>query len=207
MRPRLLAIYGDIERRTEATTAEHAWWPCRRGCDSCCRRLADVPRMVEAEWLLLEEGLRALPASIREHVHDRIEALAVAERDKQLPRHITCPMLDEEAGACRVYEQRPAACRTYGFYVERGLGLHCEQITVAVEDAATREEHVVWGNQEGVDAALSRLRVRDVREGARADQLIVERSVPLTEWARASSWSSGSRGGEGDLPSSPSSAM
>jgi Fe-S-cluster containining protein len=82
-------------------------------------------------------------------------------------------MLDEAAGACRVYAHRPAACRTYGFYVERGLGLHCAQITEAVEEAATRDEAIVWGNQEGVDGALARLHV----EGA---------PLPLTEWTRLS---------------------
>jgi Fe-S-cluster containining protein len=172
-RPRLLQLYEDVARRAEATTREHAWWPCRRGCDACCHALADIPRMVRAEWELLEEGLEALPLEVLAEVEARIEALAAAEREGSLGRPITCPMLDEAAGACRVYAHRPAACRTYGFYVERGLGLHCAQITEAVEEAATRDEAIVWGNQEGVDAALARLH----GEGA---------PLPLTEWTRLS---------------------
>jgi Fe-S-cluster containining protein len=191
VRPRLLQIYDDVERRARATTAEHAWWPCRRGCDACCHKLADVPRMVRAEWELLAEGLDALPPDVRAQVDARIEALAAAERSASpQPRTsapdtaevlgalralgpITCPMLDEAAGACLVYAHRPAACRTYGFYVERGLGLHCAQITEAVEEAATRDEAIVWGNQEGVDGALARLHVD-------------AQPLALTEWTRRS---------------------
>ena len=64
MRKKLLALYDDIDRRTQATV-EHAWWPCRRGCDSCCHRLAEIPRLVRAEWELLREGLDALPPDVR----------------------------------------------------------------------------------------------------------------------------------------------
>jgi Fe-S-cluster containining protein len=169
VRPRLLQIYEDVARRADATTSEHAWWPCRRGCDACCRRLADVPRMVRAEWELLEEGLDALLPDVRAQVDARIEALAASPSASLGP--ITCPMLDEAAGVCLVYAHRPAACRTYGFYVERGLGLHCAQITEAVEEAATRDETIVWGNQEGVDGALARLHVDAA-------------PLPLTEWVR-----------------------
>ncbi len=157
MRSRLLAIYDDVERRTRATGDAQEWWPCRKGCDTCCRRLADIPRLVRAEWELLEEGLAALTPEVREVVDARIEALAVLERAGEVPRHVTCPMLDDGAGACLVYAHRPAACRTYGFYVERGIGLHCELITEAVAARDGNEEPVVWGNQEGVDHALGRL--------------------------------------------------
>ena len=198
-RPRLLAIYADVEHRTRAIGEAHAWWPCRRGCDTCCRRLAAVPRFVRAEWELLVEGLALLPPEVRSDVVARIEDLAAAEREGRLPRHITCPMLDEADGACRVYAHRPGACRTYGFYVERGLGLHCDLITDAVAEHEESDGPVVWGNQASVDYALARL-------AGEADV-----PLPLTAWLLSSSSSSGepvpvSLEARPD-PSSPSSLM
>ena len=40
---------------------------------------------------------------------------------------------------------RPIACRTYGYYVERDGGLHCDLVTRFAED-----HPVVWGNGEGI---------------------------------------------------------
>jgi hypothetical protein len=31
------------------------------GCDGCCRRLAEIPRLAIAEWAFLREGLLLLP--------------------------------------------------------------------------------------------------------------------------------------------------
>ena len=200
MRTRLLAIYDDVERRARATSETHAWWPCRRGCDTCCRRLADVPQLVRAEWELLEEGLAALAPEVRSAIVARIRALDTAER----PRHVTCPMLDEQEGACLVYAHRPGACRTYGFYVERELGLHCALVTDAVaqheahHDDTEASEPVVWGNQGGVDYALARLAETDAAP------------LPLTAWLRSSTSSSDPPDPPDPprpLPSSPSSSM
>lgn len=202
MRKKLLALYDDIDRRTHATAEEHAWWPCRRGCDSCCHRLAEIPRLVRAEWELLREGLDALAPNVRVEVDAKIAELAAAEREGRVPRHVVCPLLDEREGACRVYAHRPGACRTYGFYVERGIGLHCGIITEAVAARSPDEEPIVWGNAEGVDYALARL------DGA-ADASAA--GVSLTTWALSSS-SCSSEVKEppppepGD-PSSPSSEM
>lgn len=175
MRIRLLTLYEDVDRRARTTAAEREWWPCRRGCDTCCRRLAAVPQLVRAEWELLEEGLDALPANVRAGVDARITDLARSEREGTLARPIVCPMLDAGEGACLVYEHRPAACRTYGFYVERGIGLHCEMITQAV--AERPDDPIVWGNAESVDYTLGRL-----RQGAAA-----EAPLPLTAWVASSS--------------------
>ncbi len=175
MRKRLLALQDDIDRRARATIDTHAFWPCRRGCDTCCRRLADVPRLVRAEWELLREGLDALPQDIRAEVDARIAALSGARGP------ITCPMLDEEAGACRVYAHRPTACRTYGFYVERGIGLHCELVTEAVRAAEERgDEPVVWGNQESIEHALTRLAHEPSTPAPSSSD---DPRRPITEWA------------------------
>jgi Fe-S-cluster containining protein len=200
MRKKLLAIYDDIDRRAGTTAGERAWWPCRRGCDSCCRRLAEIPRMVRAEWELLREGLDALAPPVRAEVDARIAELAAAERERGVPRHVVCPMLDEREGACRVYAHRPGACRTYGFYVERGIGLHCDMITEAVAARPRDEEPIVWGNAEGVDYALARL------DGVAAAS---DAGVSLTAWVLSSSSESEKVPPlpEPAEPSSPSSAM
>ena len=157
---------------------------------------------MRAEWELLREGLDALAPDVRASVDARIAELATAERGGRLPRHIVCPMLDEREGACLVYAQRPAACRTYGYYVERGIGLHCDMITEAV--AARRDEYdetdapIVWGNQESVDAALAGL------------DAACEAPSALTVWVALSSSSSPSDPPPAPPlpdPSSPSSEM
>ncbi len=205
MRKRLLSIYDEVERRARATSEPRAWWPCHRGCDSCCRRLADVPVLVRAEWELLREGLDALPTDVRADVDRRIAELAALEREGALPKHIVCPMLDDAEGACRVYEHRPGACRTYGFYVDRGIGLHCAIITDAVAARPEDEPPIMWGNAESVDYALARL--------GRAAGDPSEEASPLTAWASSSSSSSRSPATDDGPdepppdPSSPSSAM
>ena len=207
MRKKLLALYDDVDRRTHATAEEHAWWPCRRGCDSCCHRLAEIPRLVRAEWELLREGLDALEPSVRAEVDAKIEDLAAAERESRVPRHVVCPMLDESEGACLVYAQRPGACRTYGFYVERGIGLHCGIVTEATVSRPPDEEPIVWGNAESVDYALTRL------DGAAAASEPGACEVSLTAWASSSSSSAASASAEEEPPpepggpSSPSSEM
>lgn len=104
--------------------------------------------MTRAEWEHLREGLEGLAPDVRAEVDARIAALA--DHREGL---VTCPMLDVRDGACLVYAHRPAACRTYGFYVRRRDSLHC-----GIVAQATREmPDVVWGNQESVDDALSRL--------------------------------------------------
>jgi Fe-S-cluster containining protein len=91
------------------------------------------------EWDLLREGLLLLPL---EQLHEITKD--VAELSSQLSRPIICPMLDQSAGSCRVYAHRPAACRTYGFYVQRDKGLYCKVIQTRVEDGNWSE--VVWGH-------------------------------------------------------------
>jgi Fe-S-cluster containining protein len=170
---RVLAIYEDIERRTRATTEAHAWWPCRRGCGGCCRRLADVPRLTPEEWEVLREGIAALAFEVRARVMDRIAALRELSARDALPRHVECPMLepgdtgDPEQGYCLVYAHRPAACRTYGFYARREDSLCCDLVLDAVASHGA-EHDVVWGNHESVEHALER-----ASGPAR----------PLTEWA------------------------
>ncbi|MBW4469884.1 MAG: hypothetical protein KME45_05710 [Stenomitos rutilans HA7619-LM2] len=45
----LQRLDAQIEARAQAIRADRDWWPCRRGCDACCRRLAYPPELSAAE--------------------------------------------------------------------------------------------------------------------------------------------------------------
>ena len=154
----LTQLHADIDARVQAIRESRPDWLCRRGCAACCHRLADIPQLTRPEWDLLQEGLEALPTGEREAIHHRVLALA-----DQNSRPILCPMLDEAAGACRVYPHRPVACRTYGFFVERNLGLYCKDIEAQVERGEL--SMVIWGNQDRIARSLNELgEARDLTE-------------------------------------------
>ena len=146
----LSELHNDIAARVKNISDKHLDWLCRLGCDGCCRRLAEIPRLTTEEWEWLKIGLTALPAKQLQDIKLGIAALA-----QQSSRPITCPMLDQVQGACRVYEHRPVACRTYGFYVQRELGLYCKDIETRVAEGEYTE--VVWGNQDTIDRRLNGL--------------------------------------------------
>ncbi len=143
----LAQLHADIEDRAGTIRDDNPDWLCRLGCDGCCRRLAEIPRITAAEWDWLREGLVALsPEQLRE-IGQNIAVLT-----KQRSRPIVCPLLDRTVGACRVYAHRPVACCTYGFYVQRDKGLYCKDIESRVAGGAWAE--VVWGNHDAVDRRL-----------------------------------------------------
>jgi Fe-S-cluster containining protein len=123
----LRVLHDDIAYRV-AAISEHGW-PCRKGCDGCCRSLSRQPVLSEAEWLLLAPRLTA-------QMRQRIVEFADSK---------VCPLLED--GTCSVYDVRPVACRTYGFYVDREGGLYCSVIDGLGKD-------VVWGNGEAVERRL-----------------------------------------------------
>ncbi len=143
-------LHSDIETRVQGIRAEHPDWLCGKGCDGCCRRLADTPQLTQTEWELLREGLAELAP---QHLQD-IRREVAAQADHQ-PRPLVCPLLDRASGVCPVYAQRPVACRTYGFYVQRDLGLYCGDIESRVADGGLAD--VVWGNHDAIDQRLAGL--------------------------------------------------
>lgn len=134
----LRVLHEKVAVRAQSIETAHGSWPCRKGCDTCCNRLAAIPDLTAAEWELLRPAVAALPAE----VHRRIEALDRAVRP------IVCPFLD--SGACLVYEARPVACRTYGFYVDRDGGQYCGIIE-------SLNAEVVWGSGAAIEAELTSL--------------------------------------------------
>lgn len=146
----LFQLHAAIDARVQSIREDRPDWLCAKGCDGCCRRLAEVPQLTAAEWDLLREGLAALPAEQLREIRDRVAAVA-----GQQSRPVVCPLLDQSTGACPVYAQRPVACRTYGFYVQCALGLYCAEIESQVAEGALAD--VVWGNHDAIDRRLAGL--------------------------------------------------
>jgi Fe-S-cluster containining protein len=138
-------IQSAVHQRTRAIVSAHSAWPCRKGCDDCCRSLASAPRITRAEWLLIASALDALPSQTADAARCRIEASASASRP------VVCPLLDTASGACLIYDARPIACRAYGFYAERQAVLGCARI----ESIAAQWPEVVWGNHTALEDRLS----------------------------------------------------
>ena len=153
-------LHADIAMRVHAMRASVPDWPCAKGCDECCQRLAGIPVLTLTEWQRLRDALAMLPAETQARI--RCDVVALAEAPVIAP--VICPLLDRVSGACPIYACRPTACRTYGFYVQRDGGLYCRTIEARV--AAGDFSDTVWGNQDAVDRELAAL--GDAR--------------PLTEW-------------------------
>ncbi len=141
-------IYDAIEQRVFAIVSAQPVWPCEKGCDDCCRQLAQPPQVSAAEWTILQQGLAQLEATVQADVARRLQALA-----DRASGPVVCPFLDEQAGACRVYHHRPAVCRMYGFYVSRDGNQWCDAIQASYDMGMG--QGVVLGNAQAVQHELS----------------------------------------------------
>ena len=146
----LTQLHAAIDTRVQTIRNSVAEWPCAKGCDACCHRLAEIPTLTEAEWKLLSEGLLALPPKHLQRIEQAMVAL-----ENQASGPFVCPFLDRVSGACPVYAQRPVACRTYGFYVRRDKGLYCRDMETQVAEGTMAG--LVWGNHEAVERQLVEL--------------------------------------------------
>ncbi len=156
-----------IEDIVDRTKQQHPSWPCRRGCDACCRRLSESPRITEAEWDRLRELISSLDSTVRDQIHQGIKEV----RGQTSP--VICPMLDRQEGACLVYAARPLACRTYGYFDQRGIGVYCLDIESEVNQGRFRD--VIWGNQDAIDRDQSRLgQLRSLDEWLTRDAIASE---------------------------------
>ncbi|MDH4285026.1 MAG: YkgJ family cysteine cluster protein [Gallionellaceae bacterium] len=145
---KLAQLHVAIDMRVQTILQDHADWLCSKGCDNCCRQLAEVPQLTLAEWDLLQQGLQALTA-------EKLQEIASNMASLNQSRPVICPMLDLAAGTCPVYAQRPVACRTYGFYAQRNKGLYCHDIEIRVDEGSWAD--VVWGNHDAIDQQLAGL--------------------------------------------------
>ena len=140
----LLPLYREIEDRCTAIARQRPEWPCHRGCSTCCRQLAEPLWLVPAEWRRIEEGLSTLDPEEKATVLARLE-----EASTWREGHLECPFLDPSKGICRIYDHRPAACRTYGFYMDLDGGRFCHKIAEELAEA-----EVTWGHQPSIDRRL-----------------------------------------------------
>ena len=147
---RLDTILFDVHSRVNLIRQQNPDWLCRRGCDGCCRRLAEPPRLTESEWERIWAAFLDLSPPLQRTVKARVKAL----REQALGPY-SCPFLDHGEGACMIYEVRPVACRTYGFYRSREQGLYCKDIEREVDHQAL--DDVVCGNHDAVDLRLKGL--------------------------------------------------
>lgn len=127
-RHKLLVLDSRVEGRVQEIRATRDWWPCRPGCACCCRHLANPPELSREEWVRVDEAVAALPASVRTEIEQKIAALLTQIAENKVGKHVVCPYLDEVEASCRIYEARPIACRTYGFFVARDREQYCEMI-------------------------------------------------------------------------------
>ena len=146
----LVRLHANIDARVQAVREGYPDWLCGKGCDNCCRRLAAIPQLTVAEWDFLREGLAAVPFDQLREIRWEMSVLS-----GQSSAPFVCPLLERTTGACPVYAQRPVACRTYGFYVQRDLGLYCHEIEARVADGEFSD--VVWGNHDAIDQQLAGL--------------------------------------------------
>ena len=150
-REALEALYQRLDTRAADISGAHDWWPCRRGCDHCCRHLAAPLPLTALEWRFLWEGFLKLPAEARAKVREHVAELERAGAS----RPYTCPFLDRESGACRVYAHRPLSCRSYGFAAARDGGRWCHFITGLLERHGDGD--IVWANQDALEETLAAL--------------------------------------------------
>lgn len=151
---KLQLIDERIEMRVQAIRAEHDWWLCRQGCDGCCRQLARPPELSSLEWARVDKAVAALDPTVGAEVKNQIDALLVRIAEDTVGTHVVCPYLDERSGSCLIYNARPIACRTYGFFVGRNSNLYCKLIETEV---FKRGDNIVWGNAKAIDDELIRL--------------------------------------------------
>jgi Fe-S-cluster containining protein len=151
-RVQLRVLFDRVSARVHALQAALPGWPCRSGCDACCKRLARVPELTRVEWELLREALEALPELVRAACLRRAELLREQVQRSGDTGPFVCPWLDEGRGVCLVYQARPLACRTYGFYASHHHDAWCERVAEHVVDARAG---LVLGNLDAVERDLS----------------------------------------------------
>jgi Fe-S-cluster containining protein len=108
---------------------------CRSGCFGCCvglfdisvpeaalvregvRRLSDEDRadVVRRSRQIVEETAASFPGDAFAGLLDRERSEEADDAYFAVVADRACPMLELPSGRCRIYEERPITCRTYGF--------------------------------------------------------------------------------------------
>jgi Fe-S-cluster containining protein len=96
--------------------------------------------------------MEALPEPVRAACLRRAEQLREQVQRSGDAGPFVCPLLDAGRGVCLVYQARPLACRTYGFYASHHHDAWCERVAEHVVDARAG---LVLGNLDAVERDLS----------------------------------------------------
>jgi Fe-S-cluster containining protein len=108
---------------------------CRSGCFGCCvglfdislpeaalvragvARLTDGDRedVIRRSRRIVEESAAAFPGDVRTGLLDPDRSEDADDEYFGVVADRACPMLELPSGRCRIYEERPITCRTYGF--------------------------------------------------------------------------------------------
>lgn len=111
---KMRGTYADVDAALARHTANEKVG-CFKGCASCCH--FDVATN-DAEVNMIVLAIQAMPADQQQAVEKRIREVHNVHvhgvRDwGRFAAKVPCPLIDEEAGACTVYDVRPLACRGY----------------------------------------------------------------------------------------------
>lgn len=151
-------LYAAVDARCAKLRVLAPSWPCRAGCSACCEQLSELPRITRIEWELLREHIVSLDSELRHQIARSIEQCPT---QNTLSGKVKCPLLDTATRCCLVYEGRPAACRSYGFYRDRSHDLWCHEVEQFV---ATLDPHgLVCGNQASLERDLVRISAEEPR--------------------------------------------
>jgi hypothetical protein len=99
-----------LDTQAEAA-AQHLNATCRMGCNSCCYQYT-MATLIEGQNIATAVLRSPDWAQLLERLAERARAMAVpgGDREAYFRQQVPCALLGDD-GLCRVYEQRPAACR------------------------------------------------------------------------------------------------
>ncbi|MEO7917831.1 MAG: YkgJ family cysteine cluster protein [Thermoanaerobaculia bacterium] len=135
---------------------------CRPGCFGCCIGPFEISL---AEAVLARSGVERLAREEQDQIRERAAATIATARDLfpgdadaglldperseeaddayfAAVSQVACPMLELPSGRCRIYEERPITCRTYGLAWKREEEIvypACSLNFVGADEARPRE--------------------------------------------------------------------
>lgn len=154
-------FYGWLDGIADQVYKAYPWWPCllankgkKHSCKAgCCHHSAFL--VSEIEWNEIWAVLRGWPKKDLELAVDRARDIVkdyVKERSERgmslkdicleiATSPVVCPLLDLKTSLCKVYEVRPAICRSFGVFLDTKHKVTFYSETVGEAIAARRQEY------------------------------------------------------------------
>ena len=161
---KLKEIFEDADAlwNEQARTVRAGELSCRAGCFGCCIGPFEISL---AEAVLARSGVERLSPDEQRQIKERAEEIVrtstplfpgdagtgLLDPDRTEKEddayfasvsNVACPMLELPSGRCRIYEERPITCRTYGLAWMRGGDVvypACSLNFVGPDEARQRE--------------------------------------------------------------------